>query len=55
MSYDFPANVKSSLFGVELTIPITNHRLNLGTWQGIYLYEFRNHGGSRNIIVSIIN
>lgn len=50
---DFPAHVKSSLFGAELTIPITNHRLNLGTWQGIYLCEFRNNGGSRRIIASI--
>jgi len=52
---DFPAHVKSSLFGVELTIPITNHRLNLGTWQGIYLCEFRNHGGSRKITATIIS
>jgi secondary thiamine-phosphate synthase enzyme len=50
---DFPAHVKSSFFGVELTIPITNHRLNLGTWQGIYLCEFRNHGGSRKILATI--
>ena len=41
-SDDMPAHIKSSLFGAELTIPITNHRLNLGTWQGIYLCEFRN-------------
>jgi secondary thiamine-phosphate synthase enzyme len=52
---DFPAHVKSSLFGAELTIPITNHRLNLGTWQGIYLCEFRNHGGSRKILATIID
>jgi secondary thiamine-phosphate synthase enzyme len=52
---DIPAHIKSSLFGVELTIPITNHRLNLGTWQGIYLCEFRNHGGSRKILATIIN
>jgi len=52
---DFPAHVKSSLFGAELTIPITNHRLNLGTWQGIYLCEFRNHGGSRKILATIIS
>ena len=44
---DMPAHAKSSLFGVSLTIPITNGRLNLGTWQGIYLCEFRNQGGSR--------
>jgi secondary thiamine-phosphate synthase enzyme len=54
-SDDFPAHVKSSIFGAELTIPITNHRLNLGTWQGIYLCEFRNHGGSRKILATIID
>ena len=53
-SDDFPAHLKSSLFGAELTIPITKHRLNLGTWQGIYLCEFRNHGGSRKIVATII-
>ncbi len=52
---DMPAHIKSSLIGAELTIPITNHRLNLGTWQGIYLCEFRNHGGSRKIVVTIIS
>ncbi len=54
-SDDIPAHIKSSLFGAELTIPITNHRLNLGTWQGIYLCEFRNHGGSRKIVATIIS
>ncbi len=54
-SDDIPAHIKSSLFGTELTIPITNHRLNLGTWQGIYLCEFRNHGGSRKIVATIIS
>lgn len=54
-SDDMPAHIKSSLFGAELTIPITNHRLNLGTWQGIYLCEFRNHGGSRSIVVTIVS
>jgi len=52
---DIPAHIKSSLIGAELTIPITNHRLNLGTWQGIYLCEFRNYGGSRKITVTIIS
>ena len=42
---DMPAHAKSSLFGVNVTIPITNGRLNLGTWQGIYLCEFRDYGG----------
>jgi len=50
---DMPAHIKSSLFGNSLTIPITNGRLNAGTWQGIYLCEFRNHGGNRKIVVTI--
>jgi secondary thiamine-phosphate synthase enzyme len=50
---DMPAHIKSSLFGQSLTIPITNHSLNLGTWQGIYLCEFRNHGGKRKIVITI--
>jgi secondary thiamine-phosphate synthase enzyme len=50
---DMPAHIKSSLFGQSLTIPITNHRLNLGTWQGIYLCEFRNYGGSRKLIITV--
>lgn len=52
-SDDMPAHAKCSLFGVSLTIPITDHRLNLGTWQGIYLCEFRNYGGSRRIVATI--
>lgn len=50
---DMPAHAKSTLTGVSLTIPITNGRLNLGTWQGIYLCEFRDYGGERNLIVTI--
>lgn len=50
---DMPAHIKSTLIGNSLTIPITNGMLNLGTWQGIYLCEHRNHGGSRKIIVTI--
>ncbi len=50
---DMPAHIKSSLMGSSVSIPITNHRLNLGTWQGIYLCEFRNNGGRRNLIVTI--
>ena len=50
---DMPAHAKCSLFGVSLTIPITDGRLNMGTWQGIYLCEFRNHGGSRKIVATI--
>jgi secondary thiamine-phosphate synthase enzyme len=54
-SDDIPAHIKSSLFGAELTIPITKHCLNLGTWQGIYLCEFRNQGGSRSILATIVS
>ena len=50
---DMPAHAKCSLFGVSITIPISNERLNLGTWQGIYLCEFRNHGGPRHIVATI--
>ena len=50
---DMPAHAKSSLFGVSLSIPITDRRLNLGTWQGIYLCEFRDYGGPRRIVATI--
>lgn len=50
---DMPAHAKSSLFGTSLTIPITNGHLNMGTWQGIYLCEWRNHGGARRIVATI--
>lgn len=50
---DMPAHIKSSMLGTSLNIPITNGRFNLGTWQGIYLCEHRNHGGSRRILVTI--
>ena len=51
---DMPAHAKSALTGVSLTIPITDGRLNLGTWQGIYLCEFRDYGGPRRMVVTII-
>ena len=51
---DMPAHAKATLVGPSLTIPITDGRLNLGTWQGIYLCEFRNHGGSRRIVATIL-
>ena len=50
---DMSAHIKSSVVGQSLTIPITNHRLNLGTWQGIYFCEFRNQGGSRRIVLTV--
>lgn len=49
-----PAHAKSTLSGVSLTIPITDVRLNLGTWQGIYLCEFRNYGGTKKLVATII-
>jgi secondary thiamine-phosphate synthase enzyme len=49
---DMPAHIKGSLVGFELNIPITNGKLNLGTWQGIYLCEFRNNGGRRKLALS---
>ena len=52
---DMPAHAKSSIAGVSLTIPITNCALNMGIWQGIYLCEFRNRGGSRKIVATIIS
>lgn len=52
-SDDMPAHLKSSLLGVELTLPIADGRLRLGTWQGIYLCEHRNHGGSRKLIATV--
>ena len=51
---DMPAHAKSSIIGPSLTIPISGGRLNLGTWQGIYLCEFRNYGGSRRVVATIL-
>ena len=51
---DMPAHAKSVIVGVSLTIPITDGRLNLGTWQGIYLCEFRDYGGSRKIVATVM-
>jgi len=50
---DMPAHIKSAIIGCSLSIPITNGKLNLGTWQGIYLCEHRNHGGSRKITLTL--
>ncbi len=52
---DMPAHLKSSLLGQEISIPIRNKSLYLGTWQGIYLCEFRNRGGSRKVTATIIS
>ena len=51
---DMSAHAKSTLTGVSLTIPITGGRLNMGTWQGIYLCEFRDYGGPRKVVATII-
>ncbi|MCX7735298.1 MAG: secondary thiamine-phosphate synthase enzyme YjbQ [Candidatus Kapabacteria bacterium] len=51
---DITAHLKTSIFGNSLVIPITDGRLNLGTWQGIYLCEFRNHTSGRKIIVTLM-
>jgi secondary thiamine-phosphate synthase enzyme len=51
---DMPAHIKSSFFGVSINIPIKNKTLNLGMWQGIYLCEFRNNGGRRNLVLTIL-
>ena len=52
-SDDMPAHIKSSLVGSSVSIPISNGRLNMGTWQGIYLCEFRNRGGARKLVITI--
>lgn len=51
---DMTSHIKSSILGSSVTIPVTNGRINLGTWQGIYLCEHRNYGGARKIVVTII-
>ncbi|GAA0158205.1 hypothetical protein LIER_15293 [Lithospermum erythrorhizon] len=50
---DMPAHIKSSMFGCELTIPISNGKLNMGTWQGIWLCEHRDYPTARNIVVTL--
>src|SRR5512138_187056 len=50
---DLPAHIKASLLGASLNIPLGNGQLRLGTWQGIYLCEHRNHGGSRRVVVTV--
>lgn len=50
---DMPAHLKASILGSSVTLPLTRGRLNLGTWQGIYLCEHRNDGGSRRLVVTI--
>ena len=52
-SDDMPAHLKASLLGSSVSIPITDGKLNLGTWQGIYLCEHRNRGSDRKLIITI--
>lgn len=52
-SDDMPAHAKSTLAGVSLTIPVTDGRLALGRWQGIYLCEFRDYGGERSLVLTL--
>lgn len=52
-SDDMPAHIKSALLGHSVTIPVTNGKFNLGTWQGLYLCEHRNYGGTRNLVITI--
>ncbi len=54
-SDDMPAHIKAAMIGTDLTIPITNGQLNLGQWQGIFLCEFRNSAGNRQIVATIMN
>ncbi|UXP33712.1 secondary thiamine-phosphate synthase enzyme YjbQ [Reichenbachiella agarivorans] len=51
-SDDMPAHIKSSMMGSSVSIPITHGKLNMGVWQGIYLCEHRNHGGSRRLVLT---
>jgi secondary thiamine-phosphate synthase enzyme len=50
---DMTSHIKASLLGSSVTVPVTNGRFNMGTWQGIYLCEHRNHGGARKILVTL--
>lgn len=50
---DLPAHIKASLLGPSVTLPVTDGAFNLGTWQGIYLCEHRDHGGSRRLLVTL--
>lgn len=52
-SDDMPAHIKASMLGCQVQIPITNGRLNLGIWQGIYLGEHRNYGGNRKLVLTV--
>lgn len=51
---DMTSHIKSSILGTSVTLPVTNGRFNVGTWQGIYLCEHRNNGGSRKLVVTLM-
>ena len=51
---DMPAHIKASLMGASIQVPISNGRLNMGIWQGIYLCEHRNRGGSRRLVITLL-
>ena len=53
-SDDMPAHIKATLVGSSVSVPITNGQLGLGTWQGIYLCEFRNRGGARRLAATVL-
>jgi secondary thiamine-phosphate synthase enzyme len=50
---DLPAHIRSSIFGASISMPVTDGRLNLGAWQGVYLCEHRNHGGGRRLVLTL--
>jgi len=50
---DMPAHIKAAMIGSSINIPISDKKMNLGTWQGIYLCEFRNHGGPRKLVLTV--
>ena len=54
-SDDMPAHLKAAILGTSVSIPISNGALNMGTWQGIYLCEFRNNAGARKLTISILS
>lgn len=54
-SDDMPAHFKSAVLGTSLTIPISNHRLNTGVWQGIYFCEFRRHSSRRRLVLTVVS
>jgi len=52
---DMTSHIKSSILGHSVSVPVTNGRFNLGTWQGIYLCEHRNRGGARKLVVTVLS